>query len=234
MQNQTPVPIAFGKERASAYDKKFAAMAPMRDALQLLTRAILSELPADARILCVGAGTGTEIIDLAQAFPKWQFTAVEPAAPMLNICRQRVEENGLTARCTFHEGYLDSLPAFEPFDAATSFLFSQFIVHTEERRTFFRQIAARLRSGGILVSADLTSDMSTEAYQSLLEVWLRLLRACDIPAEEIENMRASFGQSVAILPPQEVEALLASSGFEAPVSFLQTLLIHAWYTKRTS
>ena len=234
MQNQTQAPIAFDKARASSYDKKFAAMAPMRDALQLLTRAILSELPADSRILCVGAGTGTEIIDLAQAFPKWQFTAVEPAAPMLNICRQRVEENGLTSRCTFHEGYLDSLPAVEPFDAATSLLVSQFIMQPEERRNFFRQIATRLRPDGILVCADLTSDMSTAAYQSLLEVWLRMLQACDIPTEEIKNMRASFGRSVAILPPQEVEAILASSSFEAPVLFLQTLLIHAWFAKRTS
>ncbi len=234
MQNQIPVPIAFDKERASSYDKKFAAMAPMRDALHLLTRAILSELPAESRILCVGAGTGTEIIDLAQAFPKWQFTAVEPSAPMLNICRQRVEENSLTSRCTFHEGYLDSLPTCEPFDAATSLLVSQFIMQTEERHSFFRQIATRLCLGGILVSADLTSDMSTATYHSLLEIWLRLLRACDIPAEEIENMRASFGRSVATLPPQEVESILASSGFEAPILFLQALLIHAWYAKRTS
>ena len=234
MQNQISAPVAFDKERASSYDQKFAAMAPMRDALQLLTRAILSELPPNARILCVGAGTGTEIIDLAQAFPHWQFTAVEPAAPMLNICRQRVEENGLTSRCTFHEGYLDSLPSTEPFDAATSLLVSQFIMQQEGRREFFRQIAARLRSGGILVSADLTSDMSTKAYQSLLEIWLRLLRSCDIPAGEIENMRASFGRSVAILPPQEVESILAASGFDAPVLFLQTLLIHAWFAKRTS
>ncbi len=234
MQNQTPAPLAFDKERASSYDKKFAAMAPMRDALQLLTRAILSELPADARILCVGAGTGTEIIDFAQAFPNWLFTAVEPSAPMLNICRQRVEENGLTSRCTFHEGYLDSLPTADPFDAATSLLVSQFIMQQEDRRNFFRQIAVRLRPNGILVSADLTSDMSTEAYQNLLEVWLRLLQACNISAEEIEKMRASFGQSVAILPPQQVETILASSGFNAPVLFLQTLFIHGWFAKRTS
>jgi tRNA (cmo5U34)-methyltransferase len=113
-------------------------------------------------------------------------------------------------------------------------LVSQFIVQQEERRNFFRQIAARLRSGGVLVSADLTSDMSTAAYQSLLEVWLRLLQSCNIPAEEIENMRASFGRSVAILPPQEVESILTASGFDAPVLFLQTLLIHAWFARRTS
>jgi hypothetical protein len=36
--------------------------APMRDALNFLIRTILSELPNDAQILCVGVGTGSEVI----------------------------------------------------------------------------------------------------------------------------------------------------------------------------
>lgn len=128
MTNREPA-IMFGKDRAPSYDKMWAKLAPTRDALHLLIHAILSNLPADARILCVGVGTGSELLDLAQAFPQWQFTAVEPAAPMLNICRQKVEACGITARCTFHEGYLDSLPTSNSFDAAASLLVSHFITH---------------------------------------------------------------------------------------------------------
>jgi tRNA (cmo5U34)-methyltransferase len=83
------------------------------------------------------------------------------------------------------------------------------------------------------VSSDLASDMSSSAYQSLLEVWVRMLRSSETPAEEIEKFLTSYGRDVALLPPQEVEAIIASSGFDAPVLFFQTLLIHAWYTKRT-
>lgn len=133
MQNQESS-IVFDQKRASSYDKQFAKLAPLRDALHLLIR-MVSELPADARILCVGAGTGAELIALAQAFPQWRFTAVEPAAPMLNICRQRAEEYDIASRCTFHE--------------------------------------------------------------------------------------------VAVLPPQELELIIASSSFDTPILFFQTLLIHA-------
>lgn len=136
MENQESS-IVFDQERASSHDKRFAKLAPMREALHLFVRMVLSELPADARILCIGVGTGPELIDLAQAFPQWRFTAVEPAAPMLDICRQRVEECGIASRCTFHEGYLDSLPESDSFDAATCILVSQFFMQPEERRNFF-------------------------------------------------------------------------------------------------
>jgi tRNA (cmo5U34)-methyltransferase len=113
-------------------------------------------------------------------------------------------------------------------------LVSHFFVQPEERRDFFRKIAVRLRPDGYLVSADLASDVSASAYKSLFEVWLRTLKYSDVPAEEVEKFRASYGRDVAVLPPQEVKTIIASSGFDTPVLFFQTLLIHAWYSKRAS
>jgi len=230
---QEPI-VVFDQQRASVYDGLFAKLAPRRDALHLFIRLVLSELPADANILCVGAGTGAEIAALAVAFPLWRFTAVEPAAPMLDICRQRAEDYGITPRCTFHEGYLDTLPASEPFHAATSLLVSHFLLQTGERREFFRQIAARLLTGGLLVSADITGDQSSPAYQSLLEVWLRMLRYTDMPEAQVEQMPTVLGRDIGVLPPQQVASLIASAGFDPPVLFFQTLLIHAWYAKHST
>jgi len=61
-------------------------------------RLVFSELPADARIL---HRRNRLRIALAQAFPQWRFTAVEPATPMLEICRQKAEACGIASRCTF-------------------------------------------------------------------------------------------------------------------------------------
>lgn len=231
MDNQES-PAFFNQKAASSYDEKWAKLAPTREALHLLIRVILSELPVDANILCVGAGTGSELIDLARNFPQWRFTAVEPAVPMLDICRRRAEENGVTSRCTFHEGYLDSLPASDSFDAATSLLVSQFILQKEERCKFFNQIALRLRPNGHLITSDIACDMSTSAFQSLADVWLRMMRYAGITDVEFEKMIAAYGRDVAVLPPQEVEAIIASGGFETPLLFSQNLLIHSWYAGR--
>lgn len=232
MKKQEPA-IVFDQERASSYDERFAALAPMRDALHLSIRLILSELPTDARILCVGAGTGAELIYLAQNFPQWQFTAVEPAAPMLDICRQKIEDGGIASRCTLHQGYLDSLPTSDSFHAATCLLVSHFMMQQDERSNFFRQIAARLRPDGYLVSSDLTADMESSEYQSLLEVWLRMHQFAQVPIAEIENIRVSYGQNVALLSPQKVESILIKGGFESPVLFYQSFLIRAWYAKHS-
>jgi len=216
----------FNKKNASSYDNQRAKLAPLKDALHLCMRMILSELPVDAQVLCIGVGTGSELIYLAQEFPQWHFTAVEPAPAMLNICRQRAEESGVASRCTFHEGYLDSLPDSDPFDAATSILVSHFIGEAEKRTKFFAEIAARLRPGAYLVNADLASDVSSSNYKSILDVWLNMHEYAGMPARV-----DSFGRNGVLLPTEKVELILKSSGFDSPVLFFQTLFIHAWFSK---
>lgn len=127
----------FDKEQAAAYDERFAKLAPLKDSLHLLIRILFSELPERARILCVGVGTGAELIALAKAFPGFEFAAVEPSEPMLEVCKQRAREEGIASRCTFHNGFVHTLPASEPYDAATSILVSQFLVQRADRVGFF-------------------------------------------------------------------------------------------------
>ncbi|MDP2752034.1 MAG: methyltransferase domain-containing protein, partial [Rhodocyclaceae bacterium] len=93
-----------------------------------------------------------------------------------------------TPRCTFHEGYLDSLPASDLFDAATCLLVSQFLKQAEERSHFFGQIAQRLHPDGVLINADLVLGMPPSVFQGLVEVWLRM-QGSGWSEEDIEKLR---------------------------------------------
>lgn len=221
-------------QQASLYDQKWSRLAPLNGALHLLAGAVLSGLPGDARILCVGAGTGAEILSLAQRFPGWHFTAVEPSAAMLEVCRRRAEEQGIAVRCHFYAGYLDSLPPGEPFDAATALLISQFILEREARVKFFQGIAERLRPEGWLISSYLAGDLSAPEGQRLLEVWFRVMSDAALSPEEVEKMREAYRRDVAVLPPGEVREILMRGGFDQPVQFFQPGMIHAWSARRTS
>ncbi|RYG73433.1 class I SAM-dependent methyltransferase [bacterium] len=226
----------FTESVAAQYDQKFIKLAPMRDVLQLSIRILFSDLPPDAHILCVGVGTGLELVDLANEYPGFRFTALEPSAPMLDICRQRAQEHGITERCTFHEGYIDSLPHTTPYDAATCLLVSHFITDYAERQHFFAAIASHLKQGAYFVNADLATDSQEPAGKELVQLWMRVQNYSQGDLEkspqEIDNMLANFEKFVALLPPQRMEELLRSSGFESPLQILQTVLIYAWFSRR--
>lgn len=225
--------------QASTYDDKWIKLAPINHALHLLTSTVLAHLPAEARILCVGAGTGAEIFYLAQQYPGWHFTAVEPSAPMLEVLQRKATHAGIATRIQFHQGYLDSLPAGEPFHAATCFLVSQFILDRAARTAFFNNIARRLIAAGLLVTSDLCGHAAPHpdalaTTPDLLEVWFRVMSnsgALTSP-EEVQKMREAYQNSVAVLPPADVRDLITQGGFSSPVQFYQAGMIHAHYARK--
>ncbi|ABC81804.1 class I SAM-dependent methyltransferase [Anaeromyxobacter dehalogenans] len=225
------MPKPFDESHAASYDAQFAALAPFRDALHLVTRIALDALPADARILCAGAGTGAELLYLAAAFPGWRFTAVDTSEPMLRRCRARAEAAGVADRCQFHVGTVGDLPgAAGDHDGATALLVSQFLVDRAARQAFFRAIANRLRPGAPLVVADLAAPSLSGGLAAL---WGRAWLHAGVPAEQVARMPETFAEQVAVLPPDEVAALVAAGGFDAPLRCFQSVLIHGWVARRS-
>ena len=221
-------------QQASGYDEQSAKIAPIYAGLHFLLEALFFDLPGEASVLCVGVGTGAELVHLAQKFPLWRFTAVDPSGAMLEGCRAKVEEMGFVERCQFHEGYVESLPAKGVYNAATCFLVSQFILEQEARSAFFHSIARRLKPGGILASSDLASDVSSKVYEELLKDWCYLMTGMEVTPARLEQMRVTYANNVAILPPKTVASIIEAGGFETPVQFFQAGLVHAWYARRAA
>lgn len=229
--NQDELKVVFDKQ-ASGYEQQQKKIAPVHEGLYFQLEWIFSELPDDARILCVGLGAGAELSYLASRFPGWTFTAVEPSGAMLDICRQRARSEGFSSRCEFYEGYVESLPDIDLHDAATCFMVSQFILDRNARADFFRAISQRLKDDGILVSADLSAAVGSPEYEALLSVWVSMLQGIKASADAIEKVHSAWAKDVAILPPDEVEEMIKRSGFALPVQFYQAGLIRAWFSRR--
>lgn len=221
-------------QQAAGYDTFWVRMAPVRDCLYFILDSAFAGLPVDARILCIGVGTGAELAHLARKNPEWRFTVVEPSGSMLDLCRQRAEKAGFASRCHFHGGYLDSLVGGEAHDAATCFLVSHFILDEQERAGFFGAISLRLKPGGILASSDLCSDVESPEYQVLLPVWARMMGASDNTDEAIGRMTATYARDVGVLAPDRVTSIIEAGGFESSVQVFQAGMIHAWVSRRAS
>ncbi|EKE71617.1 class I SAM-dependent methyltransferase [Gallaecimonas xiamenensis] len=224
--------IALFDQQAQGYDQQWARLAPINGGLYFLLESAFAALPEHARILCVGAGTGREILHLAKVFPRWQFTAVEPAPAMVAVCRDQAEKAGIAARCTFFTGYLQDLPPSAPFDAATSLLVSQFLMDKAQRIGFFNAIAQRLAPGGLLANADLAADLQSPQGQAQLALWFKVMSQALPSADALARMQNAYRQDVAVLPPAQVAALLAEGGFTGVFPFFQAGLIHGWLGQR--
>lgn len=214
----------FGPKQAEGYETAFAHLSALRDAMTLLTKSALMRLREDARLLCVGAGTGLEIRALAQFRPGWHFTAVEPAPAMMTKCREAIAEVGLADRCSFHEDFLDSLEGEGDYDAATALLVSHFILDADARLDFYRQIARRLKPGAILVTAELLYGPDSAGAMAH---WLDVLRLAGMDEEQVAGYEDSLKAGVHLASANDHAALVESTGFNRPLTVFQAGLMQA-------
>ena len=102
---------AFDARAASAYTQAPPRQVPGFAGLHRMMSLLLEErVPANGRVLVLGAGGGLELKALAEAHPGWSFDGVDPSAEMLRVAKQTVAPH--RARIRLHEGTIDVAPDF--------------------------------------------------------------------------------------------------------------------------
>lgn len=220
--------MIFDQDQAARYDDRFAALQPLRDALHFLIQRIMERLPVDSRILVVGAGTGAELFFLAEKFPSFTFTVVEPSESMLAVLRHKAGLLGVESRLTIHQTFVEKTPP-SPHQAALSLLVSQFILEPPARREFFRAIADRTESGGLLITADLIDSPQEKALD---DFWFDTIASAGFSPQEMQQYRSVLDESVSRLPDLQVRSLLQEAGFENLTHIFRAFWINAWFATK--
>lgn len=213
---------------ARAYDEKNQQLAPIADNMHFLIRLVLKNAPVRARVLCVGVGTGAEIFSLASAFPEWTFVGVDPAVGMLDVCREKLKAAGVLDRCELIQGYVEDVPQGERFDIALSILVAHF-VKREDRLSFYKAMVDRLSANGILVNTEISFDLNSQEFPSMLKNWESVQLLMGAPPESIANLSQVLREMLSVISPIETESLLRQSGIHLPVRFYQAFMICGWY-----
>ncbi len=164
---KTPTVNHFNTEAAKAYDERNRKLAPIADCMHFLIQLVLKPLPAKSHALCVGVGTGAEILHLAKSFPDWTFVGIDPSAAMLEVCKERLAEAGVLDRCQFVHGYVHDAPEGHLFDVALSVLVAHFVPHAE-RLDYFQNMTHRLKAGGYLVNTEISFDLDSPEFPAML------------------------------------------------------------------
>ncbi|SFI62307.1 class I SAM-dependent methyltransferase [Albimonas pacifica] len=218
---------AFDRSLAERYDARNRPLAPISQALHFLSGLALVGAPREARALCVGVGTGAEILALAQARPEWRFVGVDPSAEMLAVCADRLREAGLAERCTLVEGHVADAPK-GPFDVALAMLVAHFVPDAE-REGFYREIHARLVPGGRYVGAEICADLYAPEFPGMLADWEQVQRLMGAGPESLADLPRTLRDRLGVLTPERTAACLQAAGFSRPVPFFQAVLIRGFH-----
>lgn len=198
---------------------------PGMDALHRMTGLLLAErVPDDARILVLGAGGGLELRAMADAHPGWTFTGVDPARPMLDMAAKMLGAD--THRAELIAGYIDNAPA-GPFDGATCLLTLHFLDREERVRTA-AAIRDRLKPGAPFVAAHGSFPQGPEARDRWLDRYAAYAIAAGADPEQTAKGRAAVAAHVAMMSPEDDEAVLREAGFTGIEQFYAAFTWRGW------
>lgn len=220
-------------DAAKVYDERNRQLAPITDNMHFLIRLILRNLPVRARVLCVGVGTGAEILSLSKSFPEWTFAGVDPSIGMLDVCRESLSNAGVLNRCELIHGYVHDAPQGDNFDAALSILVAHF-VKREDRLNFYQAMCSRLCTNGILINTEISFDLYSQEFPLMLKNWEAVQLLLGATPESIANLSMQLREMLSVISPVETESLLNQSGIHLPVRFFQAFMISGWYGIKNS
>lgn len=193
-----------------------------------------ARLPAAARLLVVGCGSGTEVLTFGQACPAWTFTAVDPSRQMIETARQAAATAGLTPRVRFHHGYCSDLPAEAAHDAATLINVMHFLPDDGAKQALLDSIAARLRDGGSFLLFDLHGDPASPAFARLLQAWDRFMVLQQFSPQERETFMGRLEAGIDYVPEERIIELARTAGLRLGERYGAGLLYGGWVFEKTA
>lgn len=209
------------------YDARMPRRVPGYELLHLLTMAqMVQRVPGPANLLVVGAGTGQEVLRLAQARPDWRFTATDVSADMLALARQNFAEAGIADRVRMHVGPLDTLDAGQGYDAALLILVAHFVPHDGRKQALFDAIARRLKPSAPMLLADLM--VAADGWERPAHKHACMTQG--LSEEAADAVLKGFESDFHPLDEAELKAVLARSGFSAPAAYFRALGFAAYAT----
>jgi tRNA (cmo5U34)-methyltransferase len=194
-------------------------------ALQQMAALLLAEsVPANGRVLVLGAGGGLELKVFADAQPSWHFVGVDPSAQMLKLAEATL--GTLASRVELREGYINTAPE-GPYDGATCLLTLHFLP-LEERLHTLTELSRRLKPGAPLVVAHHSFPQSEKEKGRWLDRYAAFAVASGVPAANAKSAIAAISSRLPVLSPEQDVALMREAGFDVIELFYAGFTFKGW------
>ena len=214
---------------AAGYDERIRKLFPFYETIHTAINAVLRVyLKPESEILIVGAGTGAEILELGKTNPGWRFLGVDPAQPMLDLAKEKIEAAGLADRVSLFHGFVGDLPIDKLLDGATSAMIMHFVPDDGGKIKFLRAIALHLKSGAPFVLIDHNGDLTAAESELMIEAWKQQQVLAGVKRDEVESGTKERLKTIHFVSPARMEQLLAEAGFRRVQLFFQNFMLGGW------
>lgn len=227
------IPLDWNQAHAGRYLETIARKIPGYSLIygmaeQLIT-AHLGDGYGETHLMVVGAGGGEEIVRFGCKHEDWRFQGVDPSSSMLEMTRQRVEENRMAKRVALLQGTVHELAQGMIYDAASCLLVLHFVEELAPKKELLLQIASRLKPGAPFVLALISGDAGSAAFRIQMEAWRKHMRSNGIPEEEWERFSQSMGDGCHPIPEYVLRELLQAAGFRKVTRYFRAFLVEGWF-----
>lgn len=148
----------FGPEHAAHYDAgATTGLAGYHAMHEVVAATMATALRGNdaASVLCVGVGTGQELLPYTRYGARaWRFTGVDTSPHMLAVARERLTGAGLLERTRLYAGALHDLHAGPPFDGAQMVGVLHHVEGEEPCLALLREVVRRLKPGAPFIIGD--------------------------------------------------------------------------------
>ena len=220
----------FDDSRAKGYDVRVRQHIPGYELMHRLCETVLAaELPENASLLIVGAGTGHEIVEWGPKHPGWRFAGTDPSAPMLELAKTRIAAAGLLDRTELHAVLTEQLPA-GPYDAATVMLVMHFL-SDEQKAELLSAIADRLSPGAPVLIANLFGDPGTTRYKRMNDYRKAAAMSLGMSLKDAEEFCDPARKDLFIVPEERLKVLLRDAGYIDVQRLVQSFAVGLWLAR---
>lgn len=224
---------SFDRDEAGGYDRQMLVRVPLyREMHQLAGALLATRLGPSAQVLVVGAGTGTELVAMAEANPGWHFTAVEPSLPMIDQARAKVIGGRLQDRVRFEVCRIEDLVTDRLWDGAVAVLVAHFMPDDGARAGFFGAVAARLAPGAPCILVDLMAPGSADDA-GLRAGWRQWALDRGMPVAAADRLIARSQTLFHPITEARLQTLLDEQGFGPASRFIQAFAFGGYLTCRS-
>ena len=179
-------------------------------ALQAIMAQMMTEkLGAEASILCLAAGGGTEIATLRVVRPNWSFHGVDPSPEMNKAAEDLL---GSDPRVTIQTGLIDDAPA-GPFDGATFMLAQHFVPDDGSKLATLKALRQRLKPGAPFFIAHQCVDKTAPDAEAWFDRQMAFALANGLDPDYGREQRLRFSTSLKSVSPVRDEVIMTEAGF---------------------